>query len=112
MIQKGLITYMADFYNFIDLGAAGLAFVVILNNSTEIIELDNINGWIAGAIAVILIKVFYWLRFFDETCHYVRLILESMYSIRYFFILYFIILFAFGLPLYFLGRTRALLPED
>jgi len=47
------------------------------------------------------------MRFFDSTCHYVRLILDSMYSVRYFFLLFFVILLAFGTPLYFLSKNRA-----
>jgi len=112
MKKKGLYTYMTDFYNYIDLAAAVLSFIVILNNSTNLIELNDVAKWIAVSIAFILFKVFYWLRFFDATCHYVRLILDSMFSVRYFFLLFFIILLAFGAPLYFLSRSRASISEE
>jgi hypothetical protein len=46
------------------------------------------------------IRCFYWMRFFDHTAHYVRLILDAMNEIKYFFVLFVIVLITFGLPIF------------
>ena len=45
------------------------------------------------------IKVYDWLRLFDRTAFYVRLIESTIYDIRYFFILLLVAIGMFGLPI-------------
>jgi len=57
-------------------------------------------------MGLMLFRAYYWLRFFDKTAHFVQLILGSMYEIRHFFLLFAGMLVVFGVPFYFLGKSR------
>ena len=46
-----------------------------------------------------MLKLFDWLRLFEETAFYVLLVGETLYDIRYFMLLLFGALMMFGVPL-------------
>ena len=51
-------------------------------------------------------KAFYWLRLFSQTSFYMRLIIDTLYDIRYFLILFFLILITFANALLILDEGR------
>ena len=51
-------------------------------------------------------KSFYWLRLFDNTSFYVRLIADTLFEVRYFMILFVMILMTFGNAIFILSRSR------
>ena len=55
-------------------------------------------------------KTFYWLRLFGSTSFYVRMIIETLYDIRYFLLHFLLILMTFGNAMLILseGREEAL----
>ena len=61
-----------------------------------------------AAVAVILswFKAFYWLRLFEQTSLFVRMIVETLYDIRIFLILFILILMTFGNALLVLNQGR------
>ena len=102
--------YWYNFYNLVDIFSFLLNIFLIYatvwyrpNNS------DRSNVRILAAIAVILmwIKAFYWLRLFSETSFYVRLIRDTILDIKYFFILYVLILITFANALLILNQRRS-----
>lgn len=51
-------------------------------------------------------KAFYWLRMFGPTSFFVRMIQETLYDIRYFLILFILILLTFGNAILILSQGR------
>jgi hypothetical protein len=70
------------------------------------INLPKENLFIAVASMIMFIRIFYWMRFFAMTGHFVRLILDSVTKVMPFTLLFVIILFTFGTPLYIVGLSR------
>ena len=52
------------------------------------------------------IKAFYWLRLFENTSFYVRLIIETMKDIKFFLILFIFILFTFANAILIMDQGR------
>ena len=52
-------------------------------------------------------KTFYWMRLFSGTSFYIRLILETINDIKYFFILFTFIMMCFGNTLLVMNQGRA-----
>lgn len=57
-------------------------------------------------VILVWFKAFYWMRLFSNTGFYVRLIRETLWDIRYFFILFAFILLTFANALLILGTGR------
>ena len=66
----------------------------------------------AIASAFLMIQLYYWLRLFDKTAFFVRLITQTIHKIRYFLLLFVIALALFGLPLNLLNQQRYRYEED
>ena len=58
------------------------------------------------------VKVFDWLRLFEKTAFYVRLIIETIYDVRIFIFVFFIACFAIGQPMYMLQLNKKSGDED
>ena len=71
--------------------------------NSEDAKSDYLRGLAATAVVLTWFKSFYWLRLFDSTSFYVRLIIETLFDIKYFIILFIIILLTFGNALYILS---------
>ena len=93
--------YFCSFWNLIDV--LGLLMVVYVLISTGL----GLGFTPPSALRVIaafgscftLIKLFDWLRLFEDTAFYVLLVGETLYDIRYFLLLLLITLMMFGVPL-------------
>ena len=52
------------------------------------------------------VKVFYWMRLFTNTSFYVKLIRETLYDIRYFVILFIVVIMMFANALLISNQSR------
>ena len=98
MLRAGW-SYFIDPFNYVDLGSFTLNVFLVVNT------FQHKYGTAVGAstravcsLAIILnwIKVFYWMRLFDATSFYVKLIKETLFDITNFLVLFIIILMTFG----------------
>ena len=55
---------------------------------------------------VLWIKVLDWCQLFGPTSFFIKLITETIYDIRHFFIIFVVALFMFGTPMYILQLNR------
>jgi hypothetical protein len=56
------------------------------------------------SIFSIFINCFYWMRFFESTSRYVRMIFSSVAQIQDFLLVQLVFICAFGFAVYFLGQ--------
>ena len=63
---------------------------------------------VLAAITTLLLwlKVLDWLKLFRPTSFFIQLIAETIYGIRYFFMIYLVAIFMFGVPIYILNFNR------
>ena len=62
---------------------------------------------LAALIAIMMwMKMLEWLRVFDSTAFFVKLIMQTMIDILPFFVIFFIFIFMFGSALYILSMNR------
>ena len=66
----------------------------------------------AIAVTLMWIKLIYWLRLFSNTSHYIRLIQETIYDIRYFLLIYFVVIGLFANAIHTLNLNRDYRDED
>ena len=106
VIRDGF-SYLFDPFNYLDVLKYSLNIFLIIEavdgKNTEDEKSDYLRGLAAVAVVLTWFKSFYWLRLFDSTSFYVRLIVETISDIKYFIILFVIILLTFGNALYILS---------
>ena len=76
----------------------------MLNLDTPTIQIRCI---LAALISIMMwMKMLEWLRVFDSTAFFVKLIMQTMIDILPFFVIFFIFIFMFGSALYILSMNR------
>jgi len=82
----------------------------LLSINTPSIETQRV----LAAIATLLlwIRVLDWMKLFRPTSFFIKLITETIYDIRHFFIIFTVALFMFGIPIYILNLNRSVEDED
>jgi len=110
MIQlfgKGL-TYFLDFWNVFDCASFILNTLLVVNHlgEFELFEKNTIVVLCFVSMTIMWMKLFQWFRLFDSTSFYMRLIQETLWSIRYFFLIYVVTNLMFANATYILNHTR------
>ena len=108
ILRDGL-SYLKDIFNWIDIISFMLnIYLIIATVYIESLTENRIVNRAISALGVVLMwfKAFYWLRIFTGTSFYVRLIRDTLYDIRYFLILFILILATFGNALLILNESR------
>lgn len=104
-MRLGIISYLADFWNWVYLFIYSFNIAVIVENifSGEEARSEDLSSTLASINVMLLwIGLFYWLRLFKSFSKYIFLILETFSDIGYFLFLFFLILFCFANGLYIL----------
>ena len=78
---------------------------VILRAQSETNDNDMFRLRIVAAFVILLIgyKFFEWLRLFDNTSFYIKLLIATFTDIKPFMVLFFGCLFTFGTTIYFIA---------
>jgi hypothetical protein len=94
--------YLNDYWNWIDFSSLllNMIFLIMLNidvlaNKT-IIHVTIIRTIGALGCWFMWIKVFYWMRLFKATAHFITLIFTTIYDVRIFTLMLLIIIVAFA----------------
>mmetsp|Transcript_36577 Transcript_36577/g.48015 ORF Transcript_36577/g.48015 Transcript_36577/m.48015 type:complete len:218 (+) Transcript_36577:2106-2759(+) len=96
-VRDGLV-YFFDVFNYFDLCLPWLN-LYLLYNTTHVTpgeDRQTIRALAAFSTTLMWCKAFYWLRLFSSTSFYIRLIIETLWDIRYFLILFVFVLMTFG----------------
>lgn len=91
------LSYLSDMFNWVDMFSFGLN-IYIIDKAVEGKTAETSGMISVCAIAAVLLwfKSFYWLRMFGPTSFYVRMIVETLFDISSFLILFILILMTFG----------------
>ena len=99
-----------DYWNMNDLTYLVLNLIIIFMNLLEHEATIEVQRTIASiSVCLLWFKVFDWLRLFDSTAFFIKLIEETLESIRPFVILMTVWYMMFGSSIYLLNMS---LPED
>ena len=95
--------YFHQFWNILDLATLFTCGIISVLMLTSEASLPDVN--MLGAVAVIMLyfKFFYFLRIFDISASYIRMIVQMTYEIRVFIFLYFFAIIGFGNGFYLLS---------
>ena len=106
--------YISEIENYVDAfgSVLNLILVIFTLKDDELGDGERYNIRTLASIAVILMwtKALYWMRLFGSFSSYVRLIRATLWDIKYFVILFLIILSTFGNALMILDQGR--MPEE
>ena len=110
MMRDGLYKYIvSDPFNILDVLSFILNNILIARSvwrdDFEFNEERN-RGLAAVACIIMWYKLFGWLRLSSKTSFYIRLLVETISDIRYFMVLFVLILFTFGNAILILGEDR------
>jgi len=96
--------YFLSFWNILDMLAILLNVMVVLMDFTNV-SFNNVNR--VGALAVLLLylKLFYFMRIFFATANNIRMIIETIKTMKFFISVLFIATVAFGNAFFVLGRN-------
>ena len=95
------LSYFRSFWNQVDVTGLLSTLIILFMTSTGLDWIPPQALRVIGAFASCLsfMKLFDWLRLFEQTAFYVLLIGETIYDIRYFVLLLLTTLVMFGVPL-------------
>lgn len=101
--------YLTDFFNYVNVSSAALNVFICLNYgyNFNIVAPESCCILCAFAVFFLWLNALYWMRFFENTAHYVRMITTTVVDIGYFLFIQFIFMATFGFTLYFINKVRA-----
>jgi hypothetical protein len=100
--------YLTDFFNYVNVSSAFLNVFICLNYgyNFNIASQDSCCILCAFAVFFLWLNALYWMRFFENTAHYVRMITTTVIDIGYFLFIQLIFMATFGFTLYFINKVR------
>lgn len=107
--KDNLIEHFMDIVNICDMGQylMNLVLVVVTVYKLDFIEEDTRKIMSALVGMLLWLKMFDWMRMFDTTSFYIKLIKQTFSDILPFFFIFPIFLASFGTPIYILSKSRA-----
>ena len=96
-----MILYFKDVQNWVDLIGLGLTATITLITLIESqrLSMEVLRIMASFASCLLIIKVYDWLRIFENTAFYIKLVEHTLKDIKSFLILIVVALCAFGLPM-------------
>ena len=76
-----------------------LLILILTGTGIELVSLQSLRVIAAFASCFTIMKLFDWLRLFEDTGFYVLLVEETLFDIRFFLLLLLTTLMMFGVPL-------------
>lgn len=104
--EGNFVKYLTNYWNLNDLVYLFLNPLLLISNLFELMPLESLRLIAAISSIFLFVKVIDWLRLFDATAFYVSLMLQTVYSIRWFMIIMIIWWMTFGTAFYILNMTR------
>ena len=100
-LKSNVCKYFKSVWNWNDMIALILTFIVIAASVPEdpLISLEKLRPVASIASCALMLKVFDWLRLFEQTAFYIKLMQETLKDIRAFLILILTALATFGIPM-------------
>ena len=101
------INYLCSFWNYIDMTGLLLVLLIVLVTGLRLdwFSLEALRVLAAFASCLTLLKLFDWLRLFEQTAFYVLLVGVTLRDVRYFILLLLTTLMMFGIPLVMLDAS-------
>ena len=108
------LSYFFDTFNVLDVISMSLNIFVIFSYGYGCDWADERSTRSVAAVASVFLwsKLFYWMRLFDKTSYFIRMIADTFWDIRYFTLLFVAILFTFGNAMYILNYNRKMTDEE
>jgi hypothetical protein len=109
--SESLGDYFADFWNCVDMLSISLNYVFLVMFGINLVFKEgyfthnfilDIASW---CMFLMWIKVFYWFRLFTTYAKYIKLIIQTITDMRYFFAMVLIIMLSFGNFMYVAQNT-------
>ena len=101
--------YFKRFWNWNDLIGLSLTLIIVATSLTPetLLPLGELRIMAAIASCTLLIKMYDWLRLFENTSFYILLVEETMRDMRAFVILLLITILMYGFPMLILNLNRS-----
>mmetsp|Transcript_34071 Transcript_34071/g.45898 ORF Transcript_34071/g.45898 Transcript_34071/m.45898 type:complete len:178 (+) Transcript_34071:2258-2791(+) len=116
--SKQNFDYFRSGWNWIDLSSILLNWIVVILNA-KLHDIHKLRDWASLAVILMWLKLFYWMRLFQPTAFFLRMLTEILSDIRFFIPLFIICMamFANAFLILNLGREAdesqgSLLPDD
>ena len=105
---KNKCEYLTDVWNINDFISLVLTLIIVLTSVEHepLIAIGHLRALAAVASCTLMVKVFDWLRLFENTAFYILLVQETMKDIKAFLILLLTTLMMFGIPMVMLDLNR------
>lgn len=97
--------YIGDFWNMTDMVSMSLNVAIIAMSNTGT-DMKQVRIFAAVAIFVLWIKMFFWMRLFDSTSGFIRMLIETLSDIKVFMCMLLLCLFMFGNTTLILNQNR------
>ena len=102
------LDYFTEIWNWFDMGSIILNTFLLINllGNKKWMEKENMVTLVFVAVFILWWKLIYWFRLFESTSFYIRLILDTIAGIGYFFSIFVVLLLAFSNAIYILNINR------
>ena len=98
--------YFFDMFNYFNVAPIVLNILICLSYGYCLDMFTPMVLYLLMSLSIfsIFINCFYWMRFFESTSRYVRMIFSSIAQIQDFLLVQLVFICAFGFAVYFLGQ--------
>jgi len=103
--NAGLGVYVSNFWNIVDI-ASILVNIIVLVGQIAQMDIQTLNNLAALGVFLIWLKLFYWMRLFDPTAAFLRMITEILIDSVEFIIMLIICVLMFSSSLAVLNNNR------
>jgi hypothetical protein len=108
VVRDGVVTYFLQGWNYLDVASIVLNTFLLCDLLLERDYLNMEDTVLVCFLAVFILwyKLIYWFRLFESTSFYIKLIVETIKGIQYFFVIFVAFLLAFSNAIFILNKNR------
>ena len=108
MKESGFLNHFLNIYNWIDSAhlIMNIIFIAFTLFDFEFMDANKQRTWAAISICFLWLKLFDWMRLFDGTAFFMRLLGDTIWDIKYFLVIMFIVYEGFGSAFHIIDMSR------
>ena len=100
------IDFFLDIQSYLEIISLLLNTFILVDSEFSIVESETTVFYVFWAVIFMWFQFIYWFRLFDRTTLYVRLIVQTMYDMKWFFFIFVLVTMCFANAIYILNASR------
>jgi len=100
------IDFFLDIQSYLEMISILFNTIILVDSELNIVESETTVFYVFWAVIFMWFQFIYWFRLFDRTTLYVRLIVQTIYDMKWFFFIFVLVTMCFANAIYILNANR------